>query len=63
LLADVMALSRDPTVAVAADIGDPPLIQPGAEVTVQHPLRLRHLPMEAPAKEPRTAGFTRREAQ
>jgi hypothetical protein len=64
LLADVMALSRDPTVAVAADIGDPPLIQPGAEVAVQHPLRLRRLPVEeAPAKEPGTAGFSRREAQ
>jgi hypothetical protein len=43
LLADVMALSRDPTVAMAADIGDPPLIEPGAEVVVRHPLRMRRL--------------------
>jgi hypothetical protein len=35
-LADAMALSRDP--AVAADLGDPPLVEPGAEVAVHvHP--------------------------
>jgi hypothetical protein len=43
LLADLMALSRDPTVPLAADIGDPPLVEPDAEVTVRHPLRLRRL--------------------
>jgi hypothetical protein len=43
LLADVMALSRDPMVPVVADIGDPPLIEPGAEVVVRHPLRIRRL--------------------
>ena len=46
LLADAMALSRDPVVAMAADIGDPPLVEPGAEVAVRHPLRLRRLPVE-----------------
>jgi hypothetical protein len=46
LLADAMALSRDPVVPVAADIGDPPLVEPGAEVAVRHPLRLRRLPVE-----------------
>jgi hypothetical protein len=48
LLADVMALSRDPTVPLAADIGDPPLIEPGAEVVVRHPLRLRRIPTAPP---------------
>jgi hypothetical protein len=48
LLADVMALSRDPTVPLAADIGDPPLIEPGAEVAVRHPLRLRRIPTAPP---------------
>jgi hypothetical protein len=43
LLADLMALSRDPAVPVAADIGDPPLVEPGAEVTMRHPLRMRRL--------------------
>jgi len=41
LLADLIALSRDPAVPVAADIGDPPLVEPGAEVTPRHPLRMR----------------------
>jgi hypothetical protein len=59
-----MALSRDPAVAVAADIGDPPLVEPGAEVAVRHPLRLRRLPVEeAPAEQPGAAGFTRRAAR
>jgi hypothetical protein len=48
LLADAMALSRDPVVPVAADIGDPPLIEPDAEVDVRHPLRLRRLPVDRP---------------
>jgi hypothetical protein len=48
-LADVMALSRDPVVPVAADIGDPPLIEPGAEVAVRHPLRIYRLPDAAAA--------------
>ncbi len=43
LLADLIALSRDPAVPVAADIGDPPLVEPGAEVTLRHPLRMRRL--------------------
>ena len=43
LLADLMALSRDPAVPLAADIGDPPLVQPAAEVTLRHPLRMRSL--------------------
>jgi len=43
LLADLIALSRDPVVPVAADIGDPPLVEPGAEVTLRHPLRMRRL--------------------
>lgn len=43
LLADLIALSRDPAVPVAADIGDPPLVEPGAEVTMRHPLRMRRL--------------------
>jgi hypothetical protein len=43
LLADLMALSRDASVPLAADIGDPPLVEPDAEVTVRHPLRLRRL--------------------
>ena len=43
LLADLIALSRDPAVPVAADIGDPPLVEPGAEVTLRHPLRMRSL--------------------
>ena len=43
LLADLMALSRDPAVPVAADIGDPPIIEPDAEVTLRHPLRMRRL--------------------
>ena len=43
LLADLIALSRDPAVPVAADIGDPPLIEPGAEVAIRHPLRMRSL--------------------
>jgi hypothetical protein len=46
LLADAMALSRDPVAAMAADIGDPPLVEPTAEVAVRHPLRLRRLPVE-----------------
>jgi hypothetical protein len=51
LLADAMALSRDPVVPVAADIGDPPLVEPGAEVAVRQPLRLRRLPVEPPSVE------------
>lgn len=43
LLADLMALSRDPRVPLAADVGDPPLVEPDAEVPVRHPLRLRRL--------------------
>lgn len=49
LLADVMALSRDRAVPIAADIGDPPLIEPGAEVAVRHPLRIHLLPGTAVA--------------
>lgn len=55
LLADVMALSRDPSVPVAGDIGDPPLVEPAAEVTVRHPLRLRRLADNVPTT--RTATF------
>jgi hypothetical protein len=43
LLADLMALSRDPVVPVAADIGDPLLVEPGTEVPLRHPLRIRCL--------------------
>jgi hypothetical protein len=60
LLADAMALSRDPVVAMAADIGDPPLVEPGAEVAVRHPLRLRRLPVEPiPVEWLGAAGITR----
>jgi len=48
LLADLMAISHDPTVPAAADIGDPPLIEPGAEVTVRHALRIRRLTPRRP---------------
>jgi hypothetical protein len=39
----LIALSRDPAVPVAADIGDPPLVEPASEVTMRHPLRMRRL--------------------
>ncbi len=55
LLADVMALSRDPAVPVVADIGDPPLVEPGAEVAVRHPLRLCRLPAGSAPTEPMDA--------
>ncbi|WP_143532317.1 hypothetical protein [Saccharothrix sp. ALI-22-I] len=50
LLADVMALSRDPSVPAAGDIGDPPLIEPASEVTIRHPLRLRRLEAALPTR-------------
>jgi hypothetical protein len=53
LLADVMALSRDPSVPAAGDIGDPPLVEPAAEVCIHHPLRLRRIAEDVPI--PRTA--------
>lgn len=59
LLADLIALSRDPTVAVAADIGDPPLVEPGVEVTLRHPLRMRRLPASARHPADGTAGQQR----
>jgi hypothetical protein len=61
LLADLIALSRDPAVPVAADIGDPPLIEPGAEVAVRHPLRLRRVTSAGDTASPRDsqqAGMT-----
>ena len=50
-----MALSRDPAVPVVADIGDPPLVEPGAEVAVRHPLRLCRLPAGSAPTEPMDA--------
>ncbi|WP_460348474.1 hypothetical protein [Actinoallomurus acanthiterrae] len=43
LLADVIALSRDESMPVAGDVGDPPLVEPAAEVVIRHPLRLRRV--------------------
>jgi len=41
-------------VPLAADIGDPPLVEPDAEVTVRHPLRLRRLPTTVDDRRPGT---------